>query len=149
MKKIRRQKVKDEAQTALFKRSSSYHAVNTFNGGYKNQSVYDRSGTSHCLFSNKYKTHKYSVGRAVDCWMLNCWCITWPVGFKRLTLCLYFLLTYRFIKNYDSTLLSQTQPRNFNATRYHSKKPLHKNSKLKFIFVWITNVINFSKICVE
>jgi hypothetical protein len=30
------------------------------------------------------KTHKYSVGRTYSCWMLNCWCITWPVGFKRL-----------------------------------------------------------------
>ena len=28
--------------------------------------------------------HKYSVGRAYCCWMLNCWCITWPVGFKGL-----------------------------------------------------------------
>ena len=24
------------------------------------------------------------MGRAYSCWMLNCWCITWPVGFKRL-----------------------------------------------------------------
>ena len=22
------------------------------------------------------------VGRAYNCWMLNCWCITWPVSFK-------------------------------------------------------------------
>ena len=24
------------------------------------------------------------MGRAYSCWVLNCWCITWPVGFKRL-----------------------------------------------------------------
>ena len=24
------------------------------------------------------------MGRAYNCWMLNCWCITWPAGFKRL-----------------------------------------------------------------
>ena len=33
-------------------------AVNTFHLGYKNQSVYAVSGTSRCLFSDKYKTHK-------------------------------------------------------------------------------------------
>ena len=42
---------------------SPYRAVNTFHLGYKNQSVYAVSGTSHCLFSDKYKTYKYSVGR--------------------------------------------------------------------------------------
>ena len=69
----------------------SNRAVNTFHLGYKNQSVYAVSGTSRCLFSDKYKTHKYSVGKTYSCWMLNCWCITWPVGFKRLKfLCFIF-----------------------------------------------------------
>ena len=27
------------------------------------------------------------MGRAYICWMLNWWCITWPVGFKRLVMC--------------------------------------------------------------
>ena len=66
----------------LYLRPSPYRAVNTFHLGYKNQSVYAVCGTSRCLFSDKYETHKYSVGRAYSCWMLNCWCITWPVGFK-------------------------------------------------------------------
>ena len=64
-------------------RTSPYRAVNTFHLGYKNQSVYAVSGTSRCLFSDKYKTHKYSVGRTYGCWMLNWWCITWPVGFRK------------------------------------------------------------------
>ena len=57
-------------QDALFKDPSLYHAVNTFHLSYKNQSVYGVSGTNCCLFWDKYKTHKYSVGREYS-WMLN------------------------------------------------------------------------------
>ena len=43
----------------LYLRPSSYRAVSTFHLGYKKQSVYVVSGTSRCLFSDKYKTRKY------------------------------------------------------------------------------------------
>jgi len=57
-------------------RPSPYRAVNTFRLGYKSRSVYAVSDTSRCLFSDKYKTHKYSMDRAYSCLMLNWWCIT-------------------------------------------------------------------------
>jgi len=47
----------------LYLKAQPYRAVNTFHLGYKNQSVYDVSGTSRCLFTDKYITLKYSVGR--------------------------------------------------------------------------------------
>ena len=71
-------------RTLLYLKTQSVPSVNTFNLGYKSQSVYAVSGTSRCLFSDKHKTHKYGVGRTYSCWMLNCWCVKWPVGFKRL-----------------------------------------------------------------
>ena len=52
------QHFKDEAQTVLFLRPSSYRTVNTFLLGCKNQPVYGVSGTSSCLFLDKYKTYK-------------------------------------------------------------------------------------------
>jgi hypothetical protein len=48
-------------------RLSPYRVVNTFHLGYKNQSVFYVNGTSRCLFSDKYKTHKYSMERAYNC----------------------------------------------------------------------------------
>ena len=66
-------------------RNQSVPRCKHFHLGYKNQSVYAVSGTSRCLFSDKHKTNKYSVGRAYSCWMLNWWCITWQVGFTTLT----------------------------------------------------------------
>jgi len=50
--------------------ASPYRAVNTFHLGYENQSVYAVSGTSRCLFSDKYKTYKYSVCRPYSCSMM-------------------------------------------------------------------------------
>ena len=52
-------------KTQFVPRSKHFHL------GYKNQSVYAVSGTSRSLFSDKYKIHKYSVGRAYSCWMLT------------------------------------------------------------------------------
>ena len=41
-------------------KTQSVRAVNTFQLGYKTQSVYAVSGTSRCLFSDKYNTRKYT-----------------------------------------------------------------------------------------
>jgi len=55
----------DEAQAAFFFiRPSSDHALKKFHLANKNQSVYGVSGTSRCYFSDKYKTHQCTVGRA-------------------------------------------------------------------------------------
>jgi len=40
---------------------SSYRAVNTLRLGYTNQSVNAVYGNNRCLFSDLYRTHKYSV----------------------------------------------------------------------------------------
>ena len=56
--------------TSSWRFYSSYHndvrnrEPETFHLGYKNQSVYAVSGTSRCFSSDKYKIHKYGVGRA-------------------------------------------------------------------------------------
>jgi hypothetical protein len=54
---------------------SPYRAVNTFQLCYKTQSVFHVNGTSRCLFLDKFKTHKYSVGREYSTEYLNSWCI--------------------------------------------------------------------------
>ena len=41
--------------------SSSYRPVNTLHLSYENQSVNVVQGNNRCLFSDPYKTHKYSV----------------------------------------------------------------------------------------
>ena len=51
----------------LYLKTLSVPRCKPFSSGYKNQLVYALSGTSRSLFSDKYKTHKYSVGRAYSC----------------------------------------------------------------------------------
>ena len=46
-------------------RPKAYRAVNTFLLGYKNRSVYDVSGTSRCLFSDKYSRPLYLKTQSV------------------------------------------------------------------------------------
>ena len=60
----------------LYLKTQSVPRCKHFQSCYKNQSVYAVSGTSRCLFSDKYKINKYSVGRAYSCCILNWWCIT-------------------------------------------------------------------------
>jgi hypothetical protein len=84
----------------FYLKTHPYRAANTFHLGYTNQSFYSVSGTSRCLFSDKNKTHKYSVGRAYNCWMLNCWWfITWPVGFVMLSFDSRFLYRCSIFQN--------------------------------------------------
>jgi len=47
-------------------RPSPYRAVNTFHLGYKKQPVYAVSGTSRCLFSDKYKNISIQCGQNVQ-----------------------------------------------------------------------------------
>jgi hypothetical protein len=96
-----------------------YRTVNTFHLGYENQSVYTVSGTSRCLFSDKHKTHKYSVGRAYSCWMLNWWCIMWPVGFKWLILTLYWRSSDCFI---------------YRPSLYHTVRTFHLSYKNQSVY---------------
>jgi hypothetical protein len=55
----------------FYLKTQSVPRCKPFHLGYKNQSVYAVSGTSRCLFSDKYKTYKYSVERKKNSWMLN------------------------------------------------------------------------------
>ena len=49
----------------LYLKHQSVPRCKHFSSRYKNQSVYAVSGTSRCSFSDKYKTHKYSVAECI------------------------------------------------------------------------------------
>jgi ribonuclease HI len=72
---ISRQNIKKKINTLKTKRRLFYLKIKSVpcskHLGYKNQSVYGVSGTSRCLFWDKYKTHKYSMGRTHNSWTLN------------------------------------------------------------------------------
>ena len=120
----------------------------TISAGERPQAV---SGTSRCLFSDKYKTHKYSVGRAYSCWMLNCWCITWPVGFKRLIQCLDSVTLNRprpppskyLYFNYPGFILTRNHNRMLRTLQWKSSKQsmaLHTLRKLAWPHHYCANV---------
>ena len=111
-------------KTQFVPRSKHFHL------GYKNQSVYAVSGTSRSLFPDKYKTHKYSVGRTYSCWMLNCWCITWPVGFKMLN-------TYRGkAADTRSWTLTFIYKRDFRMIGVLTSTPFAYMTPQKIIYFW-------------
>jgi hypothetical protein len=55
----------------LYLKTEFVPRINTFHLSYKNQSVYPVIGTSRCLFSDEYKSYKYSLGRAYSFWIVH------------------------------------------------------------------------------
>ena len=64
----------------------------------------------------------YSVGSTYSCWILNCWCITWPVGFKSLST-FRFLVSRKLFRSLFQVSLSRT-------TKFHITYLLHIVSTL-------------------
>ena len=90
------------------------------------------------------------MSRTYSCWMLNCWCITWPVGFKRLTLThylsIYLCLSLSFLNGYTVEHSSIIAPRTWSNKNVYSCVSMHEYlcmcayAFLSYLFAFLTCV---------
>ena len=87
------------------------------------------------------------MGRTYNCWMLNCWCITWPVGFKRLNTTSHSKFIYSRIPCIQNPC-NQTSARVSNISHYETGPKFHslvsENLHLPVIFISTYKHLAFS-----